>query len=120
MNTTNDHPDKIPAKTATGIEYLDFSKIIYINADHNETLVYNAGEPKPLKSSFSISEFEEMLPQKFFFKCHRSTIINLTHRVRFLNKDKCLQMTDDHKVIVAEDRLNEFYTVTGTPRRKKK
>lgn len=95
-------------------------KIIFIKADHNNALVYNAGETEPLKSAFSISEFEEMLPQKFFFKCHRSTIINLTHRVRLFNKDNCLQMTDDHKVIVAEDRLNEFYTVTGTPKKKKK
>jgi DNA-binding LytR/AlgR family response regulator len=120
MDTSNSNHDLFPVKTIDGTEYLDFAKIICIKANHNTSLLYKAGQAAPLKCTLSISEFEEMLPKKFFFRCHRSTIINLIHRVKFIHKENCLHLTDNQTVTISEDRLSDFLKATNTPTGKKK
>ncbi|NJN28871.1 MAG: LytTR family transcriptional regulator [Cyclobacteriaceae bacterium] len=101
------------------LNFLIFPKSSTLMQMRHNALVYKAGESDPIKISTPIGKIEEILPKEFF-RCHKSTIVNLSHRVRFLNKDNNLILTDDHKVIVAKDRLDEFYVAVGIQRKKKK
>lgn len=119
QSSNNTSMERLPLKTSDIIQYVDFADIIWVKALKKRTLVCVKGKQDVIPSKFPFGELETMLPATFFFKCHRSTIINLAHLQGF---DKCkrqLYLTDDQCVVIAEDRIDEFEDRTNPGKRKK-
>lgn len=102
----------LPAKTINGIVYLDFSKIIRLEADCKHSLLFIKDQDKHIRSILPFGTMEEMLPQRFFFKCHRSHIFNLLHLKEFNKPNRKIYLSDNHVVSISEDRISEFIKLT--------
>jgi len=101
-------------KTIEGFTYVDFSQIIRYKADCKHTLIYCKDRPGAIRSVSSLSDIEMQLPDEFFFKCHRSQIINLLHLQTFAKFDRIIHLDDNQSATISEDRLGEFLKRTTT------
>jgi two-component system LytT family response regulator len=73
-----EQPSKIILKSANNIEVVDFNDIYsfegmgsYCNITFN-----SGGDVKEITGSYSISFYEELLPKSFFYRVHKSYLIN--------------------------------------------
>lgn len=107
-------PDKVfPVKVIDGIDILDFSDIIHLEAADKLTFIYLMKEKKVVRSTLTLSKIEEMLPPAFFFRCHRSHIVGLRHLKKFENGVFTIYLTDNQYVPLAKDRLCDFLKWIG-------
>ncbi|HEX3007328.1 MAG TPA: LytTR family DNA-binding domain-containing protein [Bacteroidales bacterium] len=105
--------NRFPVKTIKGATFIDFSDIIRIEADGKHTLFFIKNLDKHIRSTLTFGSLEEMLPSNFFFTCNRSEIINLTHLKEFEKSTRTAYLTDNHRVIISEDRIEDFRSKTG-------
>ncbi|HEX2936560.1 MAG TPA: LytTR family DNA-binding domain-containing protein [Bacteroidales bacterium] len=108
QSPNNSTMERLPLKTSDFIQYIDFVDIIWVKALKKQSQVCIKGKPEVITSTFSFGDLEDMLPTTFFFKCHRSTIINLSHLQRFYKGKRQLLLSDNQCVIIAEERIGEF------------
>lgn len=119
MQSTNHHSiERLPLKTSDFIQYIDFADIIWVKALKKQSQVCIKGKQEVIPSTFSFGDLEDMLPTTFFFKCHRSTIINLSHLQRFNKGKRLLLLSDNQCVVIAEERIGEFESRTNSSKRK--
>lgn len=64
--------------TVKGFQVVRLSEIIYCEADNTYTTIYFAGDKKILASR-TLLDYELMLQDTFFFRIHKSTLVNLKH-----------------------------------------
>ncbi len=102
-------------KTIEGFTYIDFFQIIRCEADCKHTLIYCKDQPGAIRSVSSLSAIEAQLPDDFFFKCHRSQIINLRHLQKFAKFDRIIHLNDNQSATISEDRIGEFLKRTANP-----
>lgn len=120
MPTTDLSLDKLPVMLTSGdTGYVELSKILWVDACEEKTKIYAVGEAKPMKCELCISELEKILSGKFFFRTHRSSIINLRHRIKFSKFDRKVHLTDNHIVTIAEKRIHDYQMLTDPAYRKK-
>jgi two-component system, LytTR family, response regulator len=70
-------PEKIAVATSSGLEIIDINNIIYLEATGNYTNIYMT-EAKPLLSSKTLKEFEDILPASLFFRIHNASLVNVS------------------------------------------
>ncbi|MBL7747025.1 MAG: response regulator transcription factor [Chitinophagaceae bacterium] len=70
-------PDKIAVSVATGLEIIDIASIIYLEATGNYTNLY-IEDSKPLLSSKTLKEFEDILPPALFCRIHNASLVNVS------------------------------------------
>ena len=60
---------------------LDFKNIIYIQAEgsYSRFHYYENNLVKKFMTSYTLQYYQELLPDKVFFRCHKSYLINLNH-----------------------------------------
>jgi two-component system LytT family response regulator len=68
-------PDKLMLRNKDGITLVDMDEIILIQREDRSTVIYTARER--YTTSEGLSELEERLDRKTFFRSHKSYIINL-------------------------------------------
>lgn len=68
-------PEKIAVAISSGLEIIDISDIIYLEATGNYTNIYMT-EGKHLLSSKTLKEFEDILPPSLFFRIHNGSLVN--------------------------------------------
>jgi two-component system, LytTR family, response regulator len=71
------NPEKIAVATSSGLEIIDISSIIYLEAMGNYTNIYMT-DAKPLLSSKTLKEFEDILPTSLFFRIHNASLVNVS------------------------------------------
>jgi DNA-binding LytR/AlgR family response regulator len=54
------------------------SAFVEVTAEGNYSYIFYADKPRALVSK-TLQEWEELLPEKYFVRIHRSTIINFAH-----------------------------------------
>jgi DNA-binding LytR/AlgR family response regulator len=69
-------------KTCSGLAYFDYEEIIMFKAEGRSTLVYSTSDSPSklfncLKILHTISYIGDKYPNNSFYRCHRSSIINL-------------------------------------------
>lgn len=104
----NHYSGLMPIPTIRGIEFVEFLLIIRIESKDRYTLVYIKNEENYIKSTLCISEFEKLLPTTLFFRCHRSHIIGLNHLKKMEKCSRKIQLTNNHMISIAEDRVFNF------------
>ncbi len=83
--------NKIALASGNGYIFENADNIIYCNSRDNYTKVYFAHK-KPLLISKTLKNTESILPEKIFFRIHRSYIVNLNY-IKKLDKNKGFKIT---------------------------
>lgn len=84
--------NKILLKNKTGMVVINFSDILYLEAEGSYTTFYfKEGDTiKSLVMSNSIVDYEELLPVETFFRIHKSYLVNCKQINRVLKQDQNL------------------------------
>jgi two-component system LytT family response regulator len=77
---------KLALQTGEGIQFLDFSDIIYLKADGSYTHFITKSFSK-ITVSKKIGDFERLEVMAPFLRIHRSSIVNLEHISKILKQD---------------------------------
>jgi DNA-binding LytR/AlgR family response regulator len=102
--TTTTNENRVALKTIDGLSILDAMDIFYFHADGRYAMVYKADTPQAVKVYHSITEVEKTLPS-YFFRCHRSYLVNLNHIVKVMGKTKSLLMRDLNEVPLSDEKV---------------
>lgn len=93
-------------KTNLGETFFDYHDIIRLEADGCHTSIYNS-KGEVLKSSVNISSIEKLLPEKNFFRSHRSHIVNLSFISNYNGKLGVLTVAE-YEVPISETYQQKF------------
>ncbi len=69
-----------------GLVFLRLKEITHLEADGNYTIFSTAGGERYTVTRL-LKEYEELLPQTVFYRCHQSHIVNLHFIKRFIKED---------------------------------
>ncbi|MBN2769193.1 MAG: LytTR family transcriptional regulator [Spirochaetes bacterium] len=95
----------IALKTALGFHYFDYDEIILFKADgHNVECVTVKGD-SAIKVYHSLTYLEKKYCNKFFFRCNKSTIVNLTHINYLETKTRKIVLKNNFELKVSESFL---------------
>jgi two-component system, LytTR family, response regulator len=111
-----DYPERIASRLGDRIWFLDLSDITHFYAE--DKLTYAVSEGKSHCVDHSISELEQKLDPRKFFRIHRSTVVNLAwiKEVAALPGGMLNVRLNDARstdLTVARDRAREFKTRIG-------
>lgn len=109
----------LPIKTNNFILFIDFAEVIWVKAARKYSFVCIKGQQDVIRSILPFSTIEEMLPTSYFFKCHRSCIINLMHLKKLDKYNRKIHLTNDQCVIISEVLIKEFLHRTNADINKK-
>ncbi|WDF52397.1 LytTR family DNA-binding domain-containing protein [Paenibacillus sp. KACC 21273] len=92
------------------IQVIPVDDVYYASASEKVTNVFTKRAEYTVTSS--ISEFQNTLPDEYFFRCHRSYIVNITkirEIVPWFNNTYLLRLHDlDYEVPVSRSKVKEF------------
>lgn len=77
-NPTQKFNNKIAVPTPDGLLFIHTNDIIYCQGQNNYTEIYIANG-KVVTSSYTLKIYEDMLAGQYFFRVHKSYLINLHH-----------------------------------------
>jgi two-component system LytT family response regulator len=94
--------------TDTGIEFVKYNAIIYLEAQNNYTRI-NLINGSAILASKTLKSFEESLPVELFFRIHKSYLINMNFVKRFFKIDDFLvELTTGQKLPISYRKKNDF------------
>lgn len=91
-----------------GIKFIMLKDIVYLEANNTyTTIVLGSGEK--ITTSKPISKFENKLSAHWFFRVHKSHIINIHHFKEYISRDGDIAlMSNGDKIYISRYRLNDF------------
>lgn len=99
---------RIVVPQSDGITFIDIEEIIYFSADGAYTNIYLRNGTKILVSR-KIKEYDELLEGTYFFRTHRSFLVNLSEVRRLVRQDGGhIIMKDDRKISLSAQRKDAF------------
>ena len=112
--TSNKSFTKLAIATMDGLQFIPIADIIRLEAESNYTRFYLQNGTKCL-SSKSLIEYEELLNDHNFFRCHHSHIINLNFVNSYIKNDGGeIVMSDGAHVDLSRRKKKEFlFKVAG-------
>jgi two-component system, LytTR family, response regulator len=91
-----------------GIGFVKQEDVIRLEADGNKTSIYLENNLN-YKVSRNLGEFEELLKESVFFRCHKSHIINLQKVQKFISQNGFFAlMTDGSMVDISKSNKDIF------------
>ncbi|HLP51101.1 MAG TPA: LytTR family transcriptional regulator DNA-binding domain-containing protein [Chitinophagales bacterium] len=91
-----------------GVNFVDVADMVYLKADNVYTAI-TLKNTTPLTVTKSLKEFDNLLPRKQFFRCHRSYLVNMYEVKEYVTAQGGeLLMKNGSLVPVARDRKEEF------------
>ena len=107
----NEEVRKIALPMSDGLLFTDINEIVLFEADRAYTNIYLVNGSK-LTVSKPMRTFEEVLSERpFFFRPHRSYLINLNHIKKYIRGESLIVMDNSVSVAIARDRKLEFEQV---------
>ncbi|MGD9978458.1 MAG: LytR/AlgR family response regulator transcription factor [Bacteroidales bacterium] len=97
-NTANPNPSnkKLVLKTLNEIHVVDTSQIIRCESHNNITEFFFCNTATPVRVSRTLKEFEDILSDCNFVRCHQSHLINIKHIVRVIkHPSPSIKMSDE-------------------------
>lgn len=82
LQAPRDNISRIGISHATGISFVEMNEILFLEGDGGYTIVHLLNGKKIIATRI-LSDFEELLPEKHFFRIHKSTIVNLQYVKEF-------------------------------------
>ena len=102
---------KIAIPSSEGILFFDLNTIVHLEASSNYTLIYFDNDTK-LVSSRTLKEYEELLPEAIFFRCHHSHLINLKFIKKYIKGEGgYVDLGHGQMVEVSRRKKLEFLTL---------
>lgn len=100
--------NKIALPTLNGYQMEHIFSIVYCQADINYTKIYT-NEGKMILVAKTLKIIEDLLPDKHFFRIHKSYLVNLNY-IKSFNKvgDRFVLLENGKRLDVATRRVNEF------------
>lgn len=102
------HTEKIILPVSHGFKVMNAEEIIRLEAEDCYTHVISTSEKK-LTISKTLKEFEDKVPGNYFFRVHKSHLINLNHIKDYSKLDGgIITMSDGVKIQVSRRKGTEF------------
>ena len=107
-NLRTPRPSKLAIPTNDGIEYLNTSEIIRIEADRSYSWFFLTEKRKYLVSR-NLKEYQELLLDMEFFRPHNSHLINMIFVKKFIRHEGgYIEMTDGSNVPISRGKRDLF------------
>lgn len=107
-NQSNDLSDNIIIQEGDRYWVLEADQIIHITAEGNYSIVHTL-EGKKIISSTSLNNYESILEENSFYRCHKSHIININMIRAFeLTRTGKIKMKNNKLIPLAARRKNGF------------
>jgi two-component system LytT family response regulator len=101
-------PSKLAIPTNDGIEYLNTSEIVRIEADRSYSWFHLVDKKKHLVSR-NLKEYQELLQDLNFFRPHNSHLINMIFVKKFIRHEGgYIEMTDGSTVPISRGKRDLF------------
>lgn len=114
LNSNKPPISKIAVPTNDSYVFVALREILRLEARGNYTCIYTADGSKHI-SSRNIKQYDEMLPEKQFFRIHNSHIVNLEHVKKYRRgRGGEVEMADGAVLEVATRRKDAFLALLGT------
>lgn len=107
------HPEEEPVlllSTLEAVEFARISDIVRCEAQGAYTQVY-LKDTKPVLVSKVIKEFEYLLQDYGFYRCHQSHLVNLKEVRKYVKAENYLLMRDGAQIQLARSRKDDFFNV---------
>jgi two-component system LytT family response regulator len=103
---------RIVVNTLKESEIIDLDDIYYIEAKNVYSILYMNGNKKLVCSQRSLKDYNEMLADKGFFRCHKSYLVNL-HQIASLDKHEGNEiiLKDKSHIPLARRRKEELMSL---------
>lgn len=105
---------KILVSLPVGKEFkvINARDIMYCKADVNYTEIYAGNHPKILVTK-TLGKVAEILDYPFFFRCHKSFLVNLNHIDSYSKVDGYIRMKNKEVIYLADRRIEDFINLFG-------
>lgn len=102
----------------TGKEYkvVNAHDIVYCKADVNYTEILTSDGEKVLVTK-TLGTVEKILDYPFFFRCHKSFLVNLNHIDSYNKIDGYIRMKNKEEIYLADRRIEDFINIFGKKER---
>lgn len=99
---------KIVLPTFSGFQIVKIYTILYCQADHNYTKVF-LSDTSELLISKPLNFVEELLPSEYFFRTHKSFLVNLNFVKAYSRTDGSHIILENDKMLPVATRRNEEF-----------
>lgn len=108
LGGANPADQKMAVPTLTGFLFVSFTDILYLEAKGSYTALHlTSGEQ--IVATRTISEYDELLPERIFYRIHHSFIINLSKITKYQKgRGGAVTMEDGSQLEVAIRRREQF------------
>ncbi|MBW7869312.1 MAG: response regulator transcription factor [Brumimicrobium sp.] len=111
LNNIKNENKKLVIRTKTSVYVIDIKDIVYCQSDRNYTFFYLMDGKKILTSRL-LKDYEDILVQSNFIRCHRSYIINLNHLDRYDRRDGgIVVMKDGSEIPISRSIKDKFIEI---------
>lgn len=101
-------PQKIALPQMGGITFIEVSDIVSLQADSNYTIIHMTNMQKMVITK-TLKEFESLLDSTYFFRIHKSYIVNLSHIKEYSSSDGGLvKMVDGNQWSISRRQIDQF------------
>ncbi len=107
VGSNNNTVNKIAIPCQEGYTFINCNDILYCSADLKYTDIFTTKNDH-IVSSKNLGEFEDLLPQPLFFRCHKSNIININFVKKFIKSDSQVLMSDGKLIDVSARKKDDF------------
>ncbi len=102
--TVSKKKEKLSVPTMEGLIFVELDQIIFIQANEGYTEIILQDKSK-IVSSKRLTYYEELLDKKYFFRVHKSYLINLDFVKKYQRgRSGCVTMANDTLIPVAENK----------------
>lgn len=99
---------KLSIHQHSGVKFVTLRDIIYLSAANSYTELYLAGR-EPIVATKPIRRFESLLDARWFFRVHKSYLINLLHFREYVSENGDQILMDNGELLpISRHRLPEF------------
>lgn len=105
LNKIIDRDHKLKVPTQKGISFIPQEEVIHLEGYDGYTRIHLA-DGKTLTSSYSLGKFKDYL-EDYFFKCHKSHIVNIK-AVRAFENEGYVVIGEDYKVPITKTYKQAF------------
>lgn len=109
----NSLDQKLTINHQQGVRFIVMKNILYLKADNSYTTIFLATGEK-VTTSKPINKFEALLDVNWFFRVHKSYIVNTYYVKEFISRqgENIALMNNGDKISISRYRLKEFLDFT--------
>ena len=106
LKSKTDSDQVLTIRTQQGDLYLSLKDILFIEGDRNYSNIYLINNKKELVSK-TLSNLEELLEDKGFFRCHKSFLVNKSH-IKNDTKSFEIKLTNNITIPISRRKKDAF------------